>query len=151
MDCIDEKKISAYLDGELRDDERARIETHLEECAACRAGANELAAVSDALEVLDGLEPDPYFATRVKWVSTTRKQQGWFSRVLVPAAAATAAALSLLLGGFLGKALYAGWSIEPADDNGEFAEYYDTSAIEDYPESTLGEVLDDLPTNGGKL
>jgi anti-sigma factor RsiW len=151
MDCIDKKKISAYLDGELPEDERARIEIHLEECAACRAEAEELTAVSNALDVLDGLEPDPYFASRVKRLALLQKQNGRLKRVLVPAAATAAAALSLLLGGFLGKTLYAGWSVEPMNADAAFAEYYDTSAIEDYPESTLGEVLDDLPTNGGNL
>jgi hypothetical protein len=33
--CIDEKKISAYLEGEISDDEGARIKTHLGECATC--------------------------------------------------------------------------------------------------------------------
>jgi len=151
MDCIDEKKISAYLDGELPDDERALIGTHVEECAACRAEADELAAVSRALDVLDGLEPDPYFASRVKRLATERKRRGWLARAVVPAAATAAAAVSLLLGGFLGRALYDTWSFEAANTENDVAEYVDTSAMDDYPESTLGELLDDLPPNGGKI
>jgi anti-sigma factor RsiW len=151
MECIDKKKISAYLDGELAEDKRAVIGAHLEECAACRAEAEELTVVADALDALEGLEPDPYFAARVKRLALLQKQNGRSKRVLVPTLATAAAVLSLLLGGFLGKALYAGWAVEPMNADTVFAEYYDTSAIEDYPESTLGEVLDDLPTNGGKL
>jgi anti-sigma factor RsiW len=151
MDCKDKKKISAYLDGELSEDERTVIGAHLEECAACRAEAEELTAVSNALDVLEGLEPDPYFAARVKRLALLQKQNGRLKRVLVPAAATAAAAVFLLLGGFLGQVLYAAWQIKPLDDNGEFTEYYDTSAIEDYPEGTLGEVLGDLPPNGGNI
>lgn len=151
MNCVDKKKISAYLDGELSEDERARIETHLEECATCRADADELAAVSDALDVLEGLDPNPYFAARVKRLATERKQRGWFGRAVVPVAATAAAATFLLLGGFLGQALYAAWFVEQPDVETGFAEYVDTSAIEDYPEGTLGEVLSDLPPNGGNI
>lgn len=151
MNCVDKKKISAYLDGELSEDERPRIENHLEECATCRAEADELAAVSDALDVLDGLEPDPYFAARVKRLATGRKQRGWLARTVVPIAATAAAATFLLLGGFLGQALHAAWLVVQSDADTGFAEYVDTSAIEDYPEGTLGEVLGDLPPNGGNI
>ena len=151
MNCVDKKKISAYLDGELSEDERARIEIHFEECATCRAEADELAAVSDALDVLDGLEPDPYFAALVKRLATGRKQRGWLGRTVVPVAATAAAATFLLLGGFLGQALHAAWLVEQTDVEAGFAEYVDTSAIEDYPEGTLGEVLSDLPPNGGNI
>ncbi|UCE27212.1 MAG: zf-HC2 domain-containing protein [Candidatus Coatesbacteria bacterium] len=151
MDCIDKKKISAYLDGETPKSERARIEKHLAECPACRTEANELAAVSDALDVLEGLEPDAYFAARVKRLATERKQHGWFGRALVPAAATVAAAAFLLLGGFIGQALHAAYLVERSEAGGEFAEYAETSAIEDYPEGTLGEVLDDFPLNGGNI
>jgi hypothetical protein len=36
LGCIDEKKISAYPEGGLPDDEGARIKTRPGECAACR-------------------------------------------------------------------------------------------------------------------
>jgi anti-sigma factor RsiW len=148
MGCLDKKKISAYLDGELPEDERARIEKHLAECRACRAEAEELTAVTDALDVLEGLEPDPYFAARVKRIALTRKQNGRLKRVIVPAAATAAAALSLLLGGFLGQALYAGWAGDSADTETEFAEYMGTTAIEDFPVGSLGEVLSEIPVEG---
>ena len=151
MDCIDVKKVSAYLDGELPDDERARIEKHLKECPACRAEADELTAVSNALDVLEGLEPDPYFAARAKRLATERNQRGWFGRALVPAAATAVAAAFLLLGGFIGQALHAAYLVEQSEAGGEFTEYVETSAIEDYPEGTLGEVLDDFPLNGGNI
>lgn len=149
MDCIDKKKISAYLDGELAEDERTRIGAHLEECAACRAEAEELTAVSDALDVLERLEPDPYFATRVKRIALMRKQNGLLKRAVIPAAATAAAALSLLLGGFLGQALYADWAGDSAETETEFAEYMGTTAIEDFPVGSLGEVLSEIPVEGG--
>jgi len=149
MDCIDKKKISAYLDGELPDDERARIKTHLEECPACCAIAEELAAVTDALDVLEGLEPDPYSASRIKRLAAERKQRGWFGRALVPAAATAVVSLSLVVGGLLGLALYAGWTGEPPEAETEFAEYMGTTAIEDFPGGSLGEVLDEIPVEGG--
>jgi anti-sigma factor RsiW len=149
MDCLDKKKISAYLDGELPEDDRTAFRDHLDGCAACRAEAEELAAVTDALDVLGGLEPDPYFAARVKRIALTRKQNGLLKRAIVPAAATAAAALSLLLGGFLGQALYAGWAGDSAEAETEFAEYMGTTAIEDFPVGSLGEVLSEIPVEGG--
>lgn len=49
--------ISAELDGELTEAERARLTAHLEQCPACRRYRQALASVSGALA--DSLEPPP--------------------------------------------------------------------------------------------
>lgn len=49
--------ISAELDGELTEAERARLTAHLAQCPACRRYRQALASVSGALE--DSLEPPP--------------------------------------------------------------------------------------------
>lgn len=45
---FDETLISGYLDGELTQSEAQRVRVHLEDCATCRATADELAQLKEA-------------------------------------------------------------------------------------------------------
>jgi len=49
---ISDEELSAYADGEIADAARARVEAHLEGCAACRETVSELRAVRGALGAL---------------------------------------------------------------------------------------------------
>ncbi|HEX4460592.1 MAG TPA: protein kinase, partial [Polyangia bacterium] len=44
--CLDENRLSALFDGQLKDDERARLEAHLETCSDCRLLVAALARTS---------------------------------------------------------------------------------------------------------
>ena len=148
MTCIEEKKLSAYLDGELPPEDSAALEEHLTRCAACREELSRLEFVSEALELLEGAEPDPYFAPRLKRLAAGRRSGGWARRVLVPAAAAAAAALSLVLGGFLGRALYAEPNGASLAANGELVEYLGVAPVEDFPDGSLGEAWGEVLVEG---
>ena len=52
-----EDRISEYVDGGLPSEERAAIETHMAECAACRALADDLRALIVAARNLAPVEP----------------------------------------------------------------------------------------------
>ncbi len=147
MACIDGKKLSAYLDGELPEEERPAIEEHLALCAACRREAAHLAFVSEALDSLEELEPSPYFAARLRHLVSGRERGRRVRRVVV-AAAAAAAAVSLVLGGFLGRALYVGPNGAPSDGNGELTAYLDVSPLDDFPDGSLGEAWGDVWAEG---
>ena len=148
MSCIKAKELSAYVDGELAEEKAAAIREHLAHCAACREELSRLEFVSEALELLEGAEPDPYFAPRLKRLAAGRRSGGWARRVLVPAAATTAAVLSLLLGAFLGRALYAEPDVSTSNGNGELAAYLGVSPVEDFPDGSLGEAWGDVWTQG---
>jgi anti-sigma factor RsiW len=147
MACIEEKKLSAYLDGELPEEERAAIREHLAICAACRREAANLSFVSEVLNSLEGLEPSPYFAPRLRHLLSRRERGRRVGRIVVGAAAAAAAALSLLLGGFLGRALYAEAN-GARSGNGELAAYFGVSPVEDFPDGSLGEAWGDAWAEG---
>ena len=149
MACIDEKKLSAYLDGELPPEESAALEEHLARCAACREELSRLAFVSEALETLDGAEPDPYFAPRLKRLAAAGiiNYDGTHVYAL-DAAAAAAAALSLVLGGFLGRALYAEPNGASVAANGELVEYLGVAPVEDFPDGSLGETWGEVLVEG---
>ncbi len=148
MACIDGKKLSAYVDGELPPEDAAAIGEHLARCAACRDELSRLAFVSEALETLDGAEPDPYFAPRLKRLAVAERSRGWARRAFVPAAAAAAAALSLVLGGFLGRALYAEPNGASVAANGELVEYLGVAPVEDFPDGSLGETWGEVLVEG---
>lgn len=148
MNCVDPKKLSVYLDGELAEDEAAAIRQHLADCEACRDEVSRLEAVSDALDSLEGAEPDPYFAPRVARLAAGRRGSGWPRRLLVPAAATAAAALSLLLGSFLGQALYDEPDVAASNGNGVLASYLGVAPVEDFPDGSLGEAWGDVWTEG---
>jgi len=94
------------------------------------------------------LEPSPYFAPRLKHLASRRERGRRVSRIVVGAAAAAAAALSLVLGGFLGRALYAGPNGAPPNGNGELTAYLDVSPLEDFPDGSLGEAWGDVWAEG---
>ena len=148
MACIDGKKLSAYVDGELPPEDAAAIGEHLARCAACRDELSRLAFVSEALETLDGAEPDPYFAPRLKRLAVAERSRGWARRAFVPAAAAAAAALSLVLGGFLGRALYTEPNGASVAANGELVEYLGVAPVEDFPDGSLGETWGEVLVEG---
>src|SRR5215510_13438476 len=60
-----ETRILPYVDGRLKDGERAEVEKHLEGCAACRVRVNEFRAVTDLLDELPVIEPSGAFNARV--------------------------------------------------------------------------------------
>jgi anti-sigma factor RsiW len=148
MNCPPPQELSAYLDGELAVDRTAAIREHLGRCAACRDEIARLEAVSDALDSLEGAEPNAYFAPRLRRLAAGRRTGGWPRRLLVPAAATAAAALSLLLGSFLGRALYAEPEAATPNGDGALASYLGVAPVEDFPDGSLGEAWGDVWPEG---
>jgi len=61
-----ESRILDYMDGRLKESERAEVQKHLDACAACRVRATEFSAVTDLLDELPMIEPSPAFDVRVR-------------------------------------------------------------------------------------
>ncbi len=60
-------QMSAYVDGELRDDVARRVGTHLEQCSNCRARHHEESElVTSAIHALVAAEPPGDFAHRIE-------------------------------------------------------------------------------------
>lgn len=106
-------ELSAWLDRELADAARARLEVHLAGCPACSAMLDELRQLRTELRALPGetlgfdlseLIRGRLEAERPRPVAAARRWPGW--RRLFPIGAGAAAALSLGL--FMGLALTAG-------------------------------------------
>lgn len=65
MNCPDITEIYAYLEQELSEEDRKRIEEHLENCPACRKLLADRRLYLQSLTGLPPLEPPPDFTDRV--------------------------------------------------------------------------------------
>src|SRR5262249_41125643 len=84
------ERLSAFLDGELPPADRAAVEGHLRQCAACAHELEELAAVDALARELPVQVPPGYFEAlpgRVRSRVRTRRRP-WSVAVWVGAAAA---------------------------------------------------------------
>ena len=139
MKCPPTVKVSAFLDGELPAEERGEIEEHLAACAACREQAAAWAAAADSLQYLEGIEPGPWFAARVRARANRAAPWSWGQRLVLVGAAAAA----LLLGGTLARGLRTGAAETAAVEPSSAYEFVASSA-NDLPGGSLGDVWTDM-------
>ncbi|MBN2380172.1 zf-HC2 domain-containing protein [candidate division WOR-3 bacterium] len=144
MRHINKKRLSAYLDGELNENLRQEIKIHLEVCKYCQGLVAELKTVSQSLEILEDLDPTPFFSKRVRSKVLEKTQVRGWRKVMVPALASTAAALSIILGGFISQEMLGDSSGTDTGTETELASYLGTSPVQDFPEGSLGDVIDEV-------
>ena len=125
------ERLSAWLDGELTEAERAAVAAHLEACAGCRRELAQLSALDAALESLSAPVP-PLVAERVlARLRPPRRRRGWRSLAL-----AASLILGIVLGGTLARDFYP-WP----SGNGSGAEIVALEDFHDFPQGSLGSVL----------
>ena len=61
---VDDATLNAYVDGELGEAERARVEAHIDACATCRDAIAELRALGGAMSALPRARAPRSFALR---------------------------------------------------------------------------------------
>ena len=100
-----EPRILAYVDGRLKEGERAEVEKHLEGCAACRLRVNEFRAVGDLLDELPMIEPSGAFNARVHALvaAEPQKRKSWFAWLAPSPRIAFVASLLLVATVWLGS------------------------------------------------
>lgn len=115
MECKKVKaKLSAFMDNELKDNKRLKIEQHLTDCPLCMQEAKLLAQTWSALDVWERMEVPHNFETRF-WQRVREREEKKLSiqklirsivRIPVPAAAVIILVTGLILGDYLGNILY---------------------------------------------
>ena len=99
MDCqVVQEILQFYVDGELDEHDRGEVETHLSECAACRAQADHDRRFRAAIRARVPLEPAPASLRRqIEGTLSERPVTRRFSRTLIWGSVPAAAALGLLI------------------------------------------------------
>ena len=110
MSHVDDGTLHAYLDGELTPVERARLEAHVAECAACRGQLDEERALIERASGLLGLALPPERAAPPLH-QLRRPSVVW--RLRVPVAWAATVLLALGLGYYAGDQASIGPAPEP--------------------------------------
>jgi predicted anti-sigma-YlaC factor YlaD len=104
-DCPRPERLYLYLEGELGPYDAAKLEEHLEECAACRDDLAERRVLHEAFTTLPPFEVPEGFARRVMDAlpEPETRRAGWLAPLI-----AAVAALSV---GLLGFNLFTGTSL----------------------------------------
>jgi anti-sigma factor RsiW len=140
-----ESRILAYLDGRMKESERAEVQKHLDGCTVCRVRAAEFSAVSDLLEELPVIEPSPAFDVRVRArIAAEPVKQSWWAWMRPSpriAFAASALLLATIWLGYGSRTVPLPISPEEADA----AIMQDLPVMEDHDALTNFEPLKELP------
>ena len=147
MSCLKmESRILAYMDGRLKDSERAEAEKHFAACAICRVRVNEFRSVSDLLGELPMVEPTPAFDVRVRArVAAEPVKQSWWAWMRPSPRIAFAASMLLL------AMLWIGYRTQPVAplpipaDQVESGIQQDFPVMEDHDTLANFEPLKELP------
>lgn len=150
------RRLSAFLDGEVSEQERQFIKEHLKSCEHCQIELEKLSQVSDILDIIQEIEVSPYFITRLKQRIADQKQKSlirlplteWIKRALVPAVTTLLVACSLFIGGQLGKAIYQAGNEDVVGTEIEVANFLGTTSFGGFPEGSLGKTYSNVLTGG---
>jgi len=147
MSCVKmESRILAYMDGRLKDSERAEMEKHLAACPMCRVRANEFRSVSDLLGELPMVEPTPAFDVRVRArVAAEPVKQGWWAWMRPSPRIAFAASMLLLATLWIGYRKEAPAPLPISPDEASAGLMQDISVMEDHDTLANFEPLKELP------
>lgn len=139
-----QRKLSAYMDGEVDEDLKATIEEHLQHCQACQQLLGELYKTWNLLSLLPEAESVPFFFTRLNTRLTsekTGKRSKWIDRVLIPATAIAVTVLGVITGDIVGKN---GELLAKQSAEDEIISTLYLDSFDDFPTASLGEVYFDL-------
>lgn len=97
MKHLNDKTIQSYIDNELPENERKRVESHLEECLLCKQKVESQRAFSDKLKKsLETLAPDDIAVPEFSFGRTTRPEVN-VTRIAIISSLATACAIGLIV------------------------------------------------------
>ncbi|MDD5530440.1 MAG: anti-sigma factor [bacterium] len=144
-ECINPEKLSAFLDGELSEQERENIKSHVKDCPLCQKEAQGLTKLTELLNnSFLPIEPSPYFIPGLKQKIEDNEPMpakitinDWISRIkhsLVPIGATALILLSFVAGNRIGNILYQKSSTA---QEREIYTSVESSILNDSPESSL--------------
>lgn len=150
------KRLSAYLDGEIEDNEKETIARHLKTCVSCQEELTRLREVKETLSVLPGMEVPPYFMTRLR--QRIRDEESLaerplpiierIRRIVVYAAALAGVVVSVFAGNQMGRTLYQKLVVDTQPVSIESANILGFGSFEEFPTGSLSDMYSELVTGG---
>jgi len=141
-----ESRILGYVDGRLKDSERAEAEKHFALCASCRLRVNEFRSVGELLGELPMVEPSPAFDVRVRARMTAEPvEQSWWAWLRPSPRIAFAASLLLLAILWIGQRSQQVAPLPISPEDADASMMQDISVMEDHDTLANFEPLKELP------
>lgn len=153
MKCsVVKKRLSAYMDGELVNEQRLVVETHLRECETCQRELQALMEAWDLVGTLPEPELDFYFYKRLEARMAPggeKRKSVWVDRVLIPASAVAAVILGIVVGSIVGRN-GEWWAGELTVEEEMVGSLY-LDSFDAFPNSSLGEAYFGLASQEGDM
>ena len=132
-----------YIDGRLKESERAEVEKHLASCSPCTLRVEEFRAVSGLLDELPVIEPSPEFDARVHaLVAAEPVKKDWWAWLRVSPRIALVASALLIAALWLG---FYGRPVAPPVQVDDAQLMQDLPVLEDHDVLANFEPLKELP------
>lgn len=146
------KKLSAFVDGEIKEKEKNKILAHLRTCLSCDQEAKTLFSLQALLEEgKETTQPSPYFLNKLERRIAQLEQKKipfgkllqLINRAFVPATITAVLIIGLLVGNHLGEVFYSKVAnfLSPTDSS-SIQEAVDKSlslnTLDDFPPESLG-------------
>lgn len=146
-----QRKLSAFLDGELSEKATSHIAEHLSRCPTCPQEAASLSSVWEELGEMHAIDPSPYFWTRLSARIAQAEEQrfllkeiwGMLHRLLVPATVIVASVVGLWIGG----TLYDLYAQDQPESWEQAARVLHLDALDDFPAESIGLAYIELASN----
>ena len=147
MSCTKmESRILQYVDGRLKESERADVEKHLAACTACSVRAHEFRSVNELLGELPMIEPSAAFDVRVRArVAAEPVKQNWWAWITPSPRIAFAASMLLLASVWVGYQSQTSSPLPFTQDEADASMMQDISVMEDHDTLANFEPLKALP------
>ena len=148
------KRLSVFVDGEVKEKEKNKILAHLSTCPYCAQEAKTLFSLQALLEEeKETIKPSPYFTNKLEQrIAQLEKKEGllrnlleYINRALVPATITSVLIIGTLFGNKLGEVFYSRISkiLNPGESS-SIQEVVDQSlylnSLDDFPSESLGGV-----------
>lgn len=141
-----EKYLIAYIEGNINQELRQEIESHLADCPNCTRLLARSQQLWDGLELVDTLEtPDNFYVgIQQKINNKHHKSVPWFERMLkleralVPSLATGIVLVGVLIGNFVGNSIYQNVTSSESTTKTTYADYL---GLNDWDNSSETELL----------
>jgi len=140
------KKLSAFLDNELKEEERKKIREHLKICPLCARELKELSLTWEFVKELEGVKSSPYLWNNIlKKISQPIFIRNRTFHILAPIAATVILIGGILTGILIGRIFYSERIFFTQKENTDFL-YLNT--FDDFPPDSIGGIYTTLVSSG---